>query len=71
MSDIRYITDANGNRTAVILPINEYEELLAEHYESPEEEAELDRRFALALEEAEGSPAAAESDVMELLRSDS
>lgn len=71
MSEIQYITDAKGNRTAVILPINEYEELLAEHFESPEEEAELDRRFGLALEEAEGGPTVAESEVTELLRSDS
>jgi hypothetical protein len=70
MSDIQYITDAKGKRTAGILPINEYEDLLAERYESPDEEAELERRFVLALEEAEGGPAVAESEVMELLRSD-
>lgn len=26
--NVQYVTDANGERTAVILPLNEYEELL-------------------------------------------
>jgi|GEM_PF-3219022 hypothetical protein len=68
MSEIQYIVDAQGNRTAVILPIDEYEELIAERQESAEEEADLDRRLGLAMREAEGSPEVSESEVMELLR---
>jgi PHD/YefM family antitoxin component YafN of YafNO toxin-antitoxin module len=28
--DVQYITDAEGNRTAVVLPLEEYEELMAD-----------------------------------------
>ena len=31
-SNVQYITDANGERTAVILPIDEYEELLEDKH---------------------------------------
>lgn len=31
-SNVQYITDANGERTAVILPIGEYEELLEDKH---------------------------------------
>lgn len=30
--NIQYVTDANGEKTAVILPLDEYEELLADHH---------------------------------------
>jgi hypothetical protein len=31
-SNVQYITDANGERTAVILPIDEYEELFEDKH---------------------------------------
>ena len=32
--NVQYVTDANGERTAVILPLDEYEELLEDRYVS-------------------------------------
>ncbi len=42
--DVKFVTDADGNRTAVILPIDEYEQMLEDlhlirvHNESREDE---------------------------------
>jgi|GEM_PF-6076104 hypothetical protein len=57
MSEVQYITDFNGQRTGVILPIGAYEELVSgrlDDYESPEEEEDLDRRFGPILEVSPG-----------------
>jgi PHD/YefM family antitoxin component YafN of YafNO toxin-antitoxin module len=69
MSDVQYVTDANGRRTAVIVSIEEYE-ALTESYETPEAEAELDRRFAKILEDSEDSPTVSRDEVMAILRED-
>jgi hypothetical protein len=69
MSDVQYVTDANGRRTAVIVSIEEYE-ALTESYETPEDEAELDRRFAKILEDSEDSPTVSRDEVMAILRED-
>jgi len=38
--NVQYVTDANGERTAVILPLNEYEQLLEDlHVTRAAEEA--------------------------------
>ena len=44
--NIQYVTDANGERTAVILPLNEYEELLEDlHVISVAEETKDEPRI--------------------------
>lgn len=47
MTNLQYITDAKGQRTAVVLPIDEYEELLedlhlSEAYRSVRDEPKRD-----------------------------
>jgi hypothetical protein len=52
--NVQYVTDANGERTAVILPLNEYEELLEDlHVTRVAEETkdEPTRPFSEVLEE--------------------
>ena len=44
--NVQYITDANGERTAVILPLEEYEELLEDlHVTRVAEETKDDERI--------------------------
>ena len=52
--NVQYVTDANGERTAVILPLEEYEELLEDlHVTRVAEETKDEpvRPFAEVLEE--------------------
>lgn len=52
--NVQFVTDANGERTAVILPLEEYEELLEDlHVTRVAEETkdETTRPFAEVLEE--------------------
>jgi PHD/YefM family antitoxin component YafN of YafNO toxin-antitoxin module len=52
--NVQYVTDANGERTAVILPLDEYEELLEDlHVTRVAEETkdEPTRPFSEVLEE--------------------
>lgn len=55
--NVQYVTDANGERTAVILPLDEYEELLEDLHVS---------RIA---EETKDEPARPLSEVLEEMRS--
>ncbi len=56
--NVQYVTDTNGERTAVILPIDEYEELLEDlhlirvAYESKDEPR---RPFSEVVEEMRGA----------------
>lgn len=44
--NVQYVTDANGERTAVILPLDEYEELLEDlHVTRVAEETKDDERI--------------------------
>ena len=44
--NVQYVTDANGERTAVILPLDEYEELLEDlHVTRAAEEAKDEPRI--------------------------
>jgi PHD/YefM family antitoxin component YafN of YafNO toxin-antitoxin module len=44
--NVQYVTDANGERTAVILPLDEYEELLEDlHVTRVAEETKDDARI--------------------------
>lgn len=44
--NVQYVTDANGERTAVILPLDEYEELLEDlHVSRIAEETKDDERI--------------------------
>jgi hypothetical protein len=44
--NVQYVTDANGERTAVILPLDEYEELLEDlHVIRVAEETETEPRI--------------------------
>jgi hypothetical protein len=54
--NVQYVTDAKGERTAVILPIDEYEELLE------------DLHLARVAEETKGEPRRPFNDVVEELR---
>lgn len=54
--NVQYITDANGERTAVILPLDEYEELLE------------DMHVIRVAEETKDEPARPLSEVVEELR---
>lgn len=54
--NLQYITDANGERTAVILPLDEYEELLE------------DMHVIRVAEESKDEPARPLSEVVEELR---
>lgn len=56
MSNVQYVTDANGHRTAVILPIEEYEDLVESRIETPEQERDLDEKFAQILAESDQEP---------------
>ena len=50
MTELQYIVDAEGHRTAVILPIKEYEALMAEL------DAVDDPEMVSAIDEAQNSP---------------
>jgi PHD/YefM family antitoxin component YafN of YafNO toxin-antitoxin module len=54
--NLQYITDANGERTAVILPLDEYQELLE------------DMHVIRVAEETKDEPARPLSEVIEELR---
>ena len=54
--NVQYVTDANGERTAVILPLDEYQELLE------------DMHVIRIAEETKDEPARPLSDVVEDLR---
>lgn len=55
-SNVQYVTDANGERTAVILPLEEYEELLE------------DLHVIRAAQETKDEPRRPLSEVVEELR---
>lgn len=63
MSELHYITDTKGQRTAVILPIEEYETILANMGIDEIEDPEL----LTAMEEAKGSPMVSREHVFEIL----
>jgi hypothetical protein len=71
MSELQYITDTNGQRTAVILSIEEYEELVADmrlrDIDASGEEEE-DRLLAKAMELSEDSPEVSREEVFAALR---
>jgi hypothetical protein len=54
--NVQYVTDANGERTAVILPLNEYEELLE------------DMHVIRVAEETKDDPSRPLSEIVEELR---
>jgi len=54
--NVQYVTDANGERTAVILPLNEYQELLE------------DLHIIRVVEETKDEPSRPLSEVVEELR---
>ncbi len=56
-SNVQYITDAKGERTAVILPLDQYQELLE------------DLHVIRVAEETKGEPARPLIDVVEEMRS--
>ena len=63
MQNVQYVTDAEGHKTAVILPIDEYEEMLEDlHFGqvARDSEAEPSRDFADVINELR---AAGEIDV--------
>jgi len=55
--NVQYVTDANGERTAVILPLEEYEELLE------------DLHVSRVAEETKDQPSRPLSEVVEEMRS--
>ena len=69
MTEVQYITDANGHRTGVILPIEEYEDLVGAS-ETPEEEAEVDEKFCRILESSDTAARVSFDDVLTALRKD-
>ena len=71
MSNVQYITDANGHRTAVIVPIREYEDLLNDQDESPAQEQELDDKLGRILdEESKDTSRASRDEVLAALNRD-
>ena len=66
MFEHQYITDTNGQRTAVILSIEDYETILANTHFGIEEVD--DPELVKAMEEAEGSPKVSREHVFEILR---
>jgi uncharacterized small protein (DUF1192 family) len=74
----RYVVDENGERVAVLLDIEEYERLVAQHHTPPADDEPLDpeeaeRRiteFVTSAEELAGPPVAElAEEVAELMRS--
>lgn len=75
MSELQYITDTNGQRTAVILSIEEYEELLADiHLRNDDAESGIDSEeeedllLARAMQLSEDSPEVSREEVFAALR---
>ncbi len=71
MSEHQYITDANGQRTAVILSIEEYEELLADTRSAnadADSDEEEDTLLARLMELSENSPKVSREEVFAALR---
>ena len=56
MTNVQYITDAQGHKTAVILPIEDYEEMLE------------DLHFGAAVRESENEPTRSFDEVVTELR---
>lgn len=65
MSNVQYITDANGQRTAVILPIEQYEEILSNLHRIVGEEE--DSELVEAMEESENSPTVSREEIFKTL----
>ncbi len=72
MPEHQYITDANGQRTAVILSMEEYEELLADTRPGEtDSEEEEDTLLARLMELSEDSPEVSREEVFAALRRES
>jgi PHD/YefM family antitoxin component YafN of YafNO toxin-antitoxin module len=60
--NVQYVTDANGERTAVILPLEEYQELLEDLHVTRVAEETKDEPQRLFIEVVEELRKAGESD---------
>ncbi len=66
MTEVQYITDANGQRTGVILPIEEYEAIILNSIEEVD-----DPELAEAMDKANDSPTVTRKEVFALLERES
>ena len=66
MTEVQYITDANGQRTGVILSIEEYEAIMLNSIEEVD-----DPDLLQAMDEANDSPTVTREEVFALLERES
>ena len=66
MTEVQYITDAKGQRTGVILSIEEYESIILNSIEEVD-----DPELVEAMDEANDSPTVTRAEVFALLERDS
>lgn len=69
MTELQYITDAKGQKTGVILPIEEYEELFAQMHTEIEEVD--DPELLAAMLEVADSPEVSREQIFEILERES